>query len=334
MIYLFTGLPGEGKTLNALDFVIQLQFSQEKKRRVYYANFQKFENGKAFDENHPEFSKVADWIEVTQTDLTTDLPKLYDSDHPVEHGSIVLIDECQDFYPTRQKAAVPEFLKFFEKHRHTGVDFVIVTQKIRQIDIHLRSLVGEHQDFKRIMGRDAVRVKKLNRCMEGEDLKSSEILTSTKRYPKNLFGLYKSSNLHTHKKKLPKVLLLFPVAIVFILVMLYILYDSLFVRDEPQKEAFSHEKTQLLEKKIEPLTLQEKIDSFNPSLVSKKYRILYFDTGDRVRITDEKAVYNISKKQNCLFHPTFRFVCFFDNEFLILRGNYEKNSDDSTSGIL
>lgn len=332
MIYLFTGLPGAGKTLNALDFVINLQNEGEKKRKVYYANFQKFENGNAFDTSHPLFETVEDWQEVTKEDLTIDLPKLYDCDHPVDHGSIVFIDEAQDYYPTRQKAAVPEHLKFFEKHRHTGVDFVIVTQKIRQIDIHLRSLVGEHQDFKRIMGRDAVRVKKLNRVMEGDDEKTAEILTSTKKYPKKYFGIYRSTTLDTHKKKLPKILLLFPVILLFIVGMVFWLYSSLFSshRSPPPAESQTLSAPPV-QKSMTVMDLQN-LEYMDPSQISREYRVLQFDLTERVKITDGEIIFSISKTPNCAFHDVFGFFCHVNGKFILARGvSNEKNDDGGPS---
>ncbi|MBN2745159.1 MAG: hypothetical protein JXR34_00395, partial [Bacteroidales bacterium] len=139
------------------------------------------------------------------------------------------VDECQDIYPTRTKAEVPAFIKFFEKHRHTGCDFFLITQQIRQIDIHLRSLVGDHEDFKRVMGRDLIRVRQLNRVIEGKDETSTELLTSNRPYPKQLFGLYKSAPVHTHKRKMPKILtIVLPLALLFILISFYTVYNVLF----------------------------------------------------------------------------------------------------------
>lgn len=247
MIFLKTGLPGEGKTLNTLDDVIkrqQKEFEETGNRtQVYYCNFQYFTQkdyelgkcsydsiGKAFNTDHPLYIQVADWIEVTKDDVTNDLWLLYQDKHPaIKQQSIVVVDECQDVYPMRAKGQVPEFLKFFEKHRHTGVDFYLVTQKIRQVDVHLRELVNQHDDYKRVMGRDIVRIKSLPRVIDGKDEESPELQTSQKPYPKKLFGLYKSAVKHTHKRKLPKkVVFGIPLVLGFVFLMIYILYSILF----------------------------------------------------------------------------------------------------------
>ncbi|WP_028485727.1 zonular occludens toxin domain-containing protein [Thiomicrorhabdus chilensis] len=333
MLYLFTGNPGEGKTLNALDFVIKKREDDLKEygvhRKVYVVNFQRFSDGKIFDESHSLYDKVSDWIELEAPDITENLWSLYDDNHPkIEWGSIVLIDECQDFYPTRSRGEVPEFLKFFEKHRHTGCDFVAVTQKIRQVDVHFRALVNEHRHFSRIMGQNAVRIKKLNRVMEGKDEDSAEIETSQKRFPKKLFGLYRSAATHTHNKKLPKKLYAIPFLVFLIVLLVSFAVWSLtgFLSSDDPTPGIS---SPVLEKKKPEFaqSVDEKISLFHPSLVSHKYRIAYFDLSDRVRITDEKAFYHISKKENCRFHQVFGFVCVFDDQFLILRSSNDEDSD-------
>ncbi|MDR9499799.1 MAG: zonular occludens toxin domain-containing protein [Hydrogenovibrio sp.] len=333
MLYLFTGNPGEGKTLNALDFVIQEQEKNGEKRKVFYFNFQKFPDGSHFDKDHPEYDKVKDWEPLSKEDLTDDLWSLYEDQHPtIPHGSIILVDECQDLYPTRSRGDVPEHLKFFEKHRHTGCDFILVTQKIRQVDIHLRSLVGEHSDFKRVMGRDLVRVKTLPRVMEGKDEESDEIQTSQKKYPKKYFDLYKSASVHTHKKKLPKKLLLLPITVSLVAGLIYFAVQTL----TNSTGAGSSDTSTTLSDPSAPdslsdATLGEKIASFHPSLVSKRYRITYYDLADRVHITDEKSTYYISKKEQCRFHEIYGFVCVFDNKFLILRESYNDDKNKNAA---
>ena len=222
MLYLYTGSTGDGKTLNALHDVIQAQKQQEKdtgeKPTVFYTNFQHFSQsdykkgncsksaiGKAFDPEHPNYDDVSDWVEFELEQLKN-IWALYDDNHPIlKPESIIVIDECQDIYRTRTRGDVPEYILFFEKHRHTGCDFYAITQATRQVDIAFRELVNEHRDLKRVMGRDAVRIKTLHKTIEDKhkDL-FDQIQTSTRKYPKHLYGLYRSTAKVTHKKKLPK----------------------------------------------------------------------------------------------------------------------------------
>jgi hypothetical protein len=181
---------------------------------------------------------------------------LYNDEHPhIKQKSIILADECQDLFPTRSKGAVPEFLKFFEKHRHTGTDFFLITQKIRQIDIHLRGLIGDHYDYSRALGQNFVKYRYLPRVIEGDDEKSAEIQKGNKKYPKEIFGLYKSAVIHTHKKKLPlKIVLGAPLMLLFILMMIYFLYSVLFSESTgdvaPSSSSQSSESSDSKEKNI------------------------------------------------------------------------------------
>lgn len=232
MIRLVTGNPGNAKTLFTLYDLIK-QIEEHKKdglnRKVYYYNIE-------FNPEHELYEQVKDWIKVEAHDLTINLPSLYDNQHPtIEQGSIILADECQDLYPTRSKGEVPPFLKFFEKHRHTGCDFWLITQKPRQLDIHVRELTGEHYHFQRVLGRDASRVKFLNRLIDDKSENSPEIQTQVRKFPKQLFGLYKSAVLHTHKRKLPwKLTVGLPLIALFLAAMIFVVYHILFSKHKTE----------------------------------------------------------------------------------------------------
>ena len=246
MLYLYTGATGDGKTLNCLDDVIQAQVLAEKETgsrpTVFYCNFQHFTIkdlekkrcsksalGLAFDPEHPYFDLVSDWVECSISDIENIQP-LYSDEHPfLKHESIIIIDECQDIYRTRIKGAVPPHITFFEKHRHTGCDFYSITQATRQVDVAFRDLVNEHRSIKRILGRNSVRIKTLNKTIEDKNKDSfPEIVTKTKKYPSHYFGLYRSTSKVTHKKKLPKSLVFgIPFILFFIIVMAYFLISTL-----------------------------------------------------------------------------------------------------------
>jgi len=265
MIRLITGNPGNAKTLFALyDLLAQLEENEKEglKRNVYYFNIE-------FDLEHTLNEKVKDWVKVDSEDLTTNLPLLYGDEHPViKHGSIILVDECQDLYPTRNKGDVPEFLKFFEKHRHTGCDFWLITQKPRQIDIHLRELTGEHYHFQRVLGREASRVKYLNRLIDSKSENSLEIQTQVRKFPKELYGLYKSAVLHTHKRKLPwKLKVGLPLLFLFLAAMVFVVYHTLFEKNKNKTETSSTINSSALPTSI-PTHSQEDFKIYLSSVIS------------------------------------------------------------------
>lgn len=293
MLYLYTGATGDGKTLNCLDDVIQAQILAEKETgdrpTVFYCNFQHFTNndllkkrcsksalGFAFDPEHKHYNLVSDWVEVSISDIEN-IPALYTETHPVlKHGSIIIIDECQDIYRTRMKGAVPPHITFFEKHRHTGCDFYAITQATRQVDVAFRDLVNEHRSIKRILGRNSVRIKFLNKTIEEKNKDSfPEITTKTKSYPKEYFGLYRSTSKVTHNKKLPKSIIFgIPFLLLFIAFMVWLLISSLTsINDSNQQEK-------------EPTKNSKKSLSVNP--ISELFPV-GFDFSNRLYLTSEMS---------------------------------------------
>jgi len=220
MIYLYSGLPGTGKSLFTINDVINASenFKTEEglSRQVYFYNI-------TFLNDHDKYSTVENWIQLDQSDLLQNLPLLLDDKHPViKQGSIILVDECQDIYPTRRSGEAPNWITFFEKHRHTGCDFFLITQNTSQMDAHLRRLVGEHHDLKRVLGRDLVSDSVLGRVQEGKDKDSEEAIKNKRTYPKSLFGLYKSAVIHTHKKPLPaKIKYVLPITFILVIYLSY-----------------------------------------------------------------------------------------------------------------
>lgn len=191
MITLITGGPGMGKTALAVQ-LLQTQYNG----RALFTNI----NGLALE--HSPLPKLDEWTEEIRNDQGT-------SEHKFTFppGSIVVIDECQQFFrPRAAGSRVPPYVSAFETHRHTGVDFILITQGSRLIDSNLRSLVkgGLHIFLKSsYLGR--FRYEKSE--VINEDDKTSYTLATRRKYtlPKDVFHLYKSAELHTKapRAKLP-----------------------------------------------------------------------------------------------------------------------------------
>lgn len=191
MITLITGGPGLGKTALALDLILK-----------EYPDRTLFSNVKGLTIEHGQLPNVADW-----TRQTTNAQGVEDFEFTFPAGSIIVIDECQRFFPPRATGSkVPATLRAFETHRHTGVDFILITQGTRLLDVHLRSLVkGGRHIFLHQAFFNRYRFER-NECIE-EDDRSSRALAAKRKYklPKHVFSLYKSSELHTKpaRSKLP-----------------------------------------------------------------------------------------------------------------------------------
>jgi zona occludens toxin len=152
-------------------------------------------------------------------------------------NAIIVVDECQKFYRPRSNAsAVPPHVQALETHRHSGIDFLLMTQGTHLVDHNLKTLVkgGKHIYLKAtFLGRFSYEAKQ---CIN-ENEKSDLALAARKRYklPKDVFNLYKSAELHT---KPPRVAIPFPViALVLILISLpfigYYIYHRVQLREHP-----------------------------------------------------------------------------------------------------
>ncbi|CAH0354788.1 zonular occludens toxin domain-containing protein [Aquabacterium sp. CECT 9606] len=177
MIVLITGVPGSGKTLFTIDELRKL--AEKDQRQVYYSGIT--------DIKLP-------WIEHDARDWMS-LPP----------NSIMVIDEAQRFFrPRANGATVPPEIAAMETHRHLGVDIYLITQHPMLIDQNIRRLTGRHFHLHRMFGMHAATVHEYPKVKENCDKHSADALKRTWKYPKDVFSLYKSAEVHTHKVRIPR----------------------------------------------------------------------------------------------------------------------------------
>lgn len=185
MIYYFSGLPGAGKTLSALELLLELM--QDISRPVYVDGIPEL------SVSHETLPNPVRWYEL-----------------PV--GSIVLIDECQRIFPAQKLKgqSEDEILKSIAEmalNRHVGIDLILVSQHPKQIRPGVRYLVNRHTHLVRFkMGFSS---KVLSRSRQGifdPDVKKVQGImevTRPSKYYEKFYSLYKSSELHTQVKYVP-----------------------------------------------------------------------------------------------------------------------------------
>lgn len=171
MITLITGLPGAGKTLYALDLV----------QREY-----------------------ADRVVVHNgiPGLTLPWPAIDGQRwHEVEAGTVVVLDEAQkDMRPVLR---VDSHIAELETHRHRGIDLVVITQHPKLVHGNVRRLTGRHLHVVRMFGAQVATVHEWPECNPDPDKSRTGAITKRFAYPAQLFGTYKSAELHTHKRRIP-----------------------------------------------------------------------------------------------------------------------------------
>ena len=178
-INLTTGLPGAGKTLWTIDTVKNR--SESEGRKVYYYNIRD--------------------LKLPWTELSEDEVKNW---FKLDHGSIIVIDECQDIFVPwhNKKTERPEYFSMLNKHRHMGFDLYLITQQQMLIDSGVRRLVNDHYDIKRTVGKEKATVKHYVGVYNEKDNKRSE--NTIWSHPKDVYALYNSAEIHTIKRRIPR----------------------------------------------------------------------------------------------------------------------------------
>lgn len=182
MLYLYTGVPGAGKTLH---MVSQLKKDpQFTSRPLYVDGITDLDPEEIPHIALPDGCNGANWHQW--------LPD----------GAILIVDECQRYWRTRPNGSrVPDAVQAMETHRHKGVDIYLLTQDAKKIDSAIRGLIEVHKHFS--MSQLGVR-----RCFEWRnkvgdpsskaDVKSAIITPYF--LDESVFGLYKSSVQHNEVK--------------------------------------------------------------------------------------------------------------------------------------
>lgn len=192
-------MPGSGKTLSAVEALAAMIARWEKHpaeaRSIFCHN--------VTDLALPHASLPLKSVTIAK--VTYDVPDWA----LVPDGSYILIDECQKIFPPRASGAVmPEHVDFLNTHRHRGFDITLITQHPRLIDTAVRALVGKHQHFRRLFGRQIAVCYEWDSCSDSLGGLANAVM-SKYSFPKKAFQWYKSAEVHTKQNfRLPKWLLI------------------------------------------------------------------------------------------------------------------------------
>lgn len=155
MIYLYSGTPGSGKSLDLarilynnkdsyfiVNFPTTLQ--QERNRHIFY---------------------ISDWNKVKPDELAKFSEK-YFKNHKFKEGALtIIIDEAQIYFNSREwsKSNRLDWLRFFTNHRHFGFDIILACQNSMMLDRQIRNLIEIEVIHRKInnMGAGGVFVRAL-----------------------------------------------------------------------------------------------------------------------------------------------------------------------------
>ena len=195
-IELFTGKPGAGKTHHAVQRAIE---AIKQGRPVYVCNMNGMEIPGAIPWEDPR-----KWMELPA-------------------GSLLIVDEAQRFWRATRSMDVPPELQEAETHRHAGIDMLLTTQHPTYLLKHLRGLIMPHTHHERLTKGTTRTFRWHNRCVDDPESQSERALSEEGVHvlTKSAFNLYKSTELDTHKPKIPKKLLFVVAAGVAVVSMLW-----------------------------------------------------------------------------------------------------------------
>lgn len=244
MLFLRTGLPGAGKTLNTIKEIDEEHQADPENPELRLHK----------DPDHPDlpprtiyYNGIPDlkidklkskWVEWDTPEKWFELPD----------GAIIVIDEAQGTFGTDIGRARVEKVTRFEKHRHHGWDIHLITQHPSLLAPAVRKLVGKHLNFIRPYGRTkGVFRHEYEMCIDSPEKRVNFKMAQESKitFDPHYFGLYKSATVHTHKKVTPRFVKMLPVYLAATILPLLLLVGGfwwLYQSSEQEKEAIRAKK--------------------------------------------------------------------------------------------
>lgn len=212
-----TGKPRNGKSVWTIQHVIER--AKKENRPVYYCNI-------------PEL-KIDGWIEIKHPNDWLDVPDT----------AIIIVDELQDFWGELKYATLSKEARYdaekkalfdrtelaileLSKHGKRGIDFYFITQDPSLVVLTARKLCEIHYHVIRAFGFEGAMLYKYRGIQTSPELKSvkdSGEKTAFK-FPKDIYKLYKSADVHNIKRNIPLKVLAIPVGLLLAGGMLYTSY--------------------------------------------------------------------------------------------------------------
>lgn len=223
-IVLITGKPGAGKTAHMVHMMLHDPIFKNENGELRKV----FTNIKGLELPHIEVSS----IQSEQAESTDEKLSFHDVykwiKQPENLGSIIIIDEVQDVYPSRGNGSkVPENVSWLNTHRHLGVDIFVLTQDPKDIDSRLRNLVNKHLHIaKNKLGMRTLLEWKY--CANNPIVQAKDAFAKVHKIDENVKNLYKSAEIHTvNTSKVSKWVYAIPILLVVVPILLYLSYTLL-----------------------------------------------------------------------------------------------------------
>ena len=180
-LWMFTGVPGAGKTALLVDALIE----HAKDRPIYVAN------------TWDIAPKSTGLKGLTLAHTVIDGDRWHEL---VPDGAVFVCDEAQKVWrPRGPSQKPPPSVEALETHRHRGIDILITTQRPALLDANVRGLAGRHVHV-RDTGWLGRWLYEWPECSDSLAWKTCAVKRKVK-LPKRVFEVYKSAEVHTEKIK-------------------------------------------------------------------------------------------------------------------------------------
>lgn len=278
MIYLFTGVPGAGKTLNAIRFIdTDTRF---KNRPVFFHNI--------------DGCSMSGW-----TEITLDQAKDW---HSLPTGAVIVIDEAYKFAPVGATGVRPaDYIEKLAEHRHQGIDFIFICQHPHQIHTFVRKMIGNHFHIERQFGFNRSRI------LEWQEVKNDPTdyharqlaITKIQSFDKKYFAKYKSAEIHTHKPKIPFKLIMVGALALFVSVGIWAFTDKLSSRAEDIKSKAADTAVSVVNESYASTTIHDPINNQLPRIKDQPWTAPIYDELTKPKTFPKPNCIQNHKKQEC-----------------------------------
>ncbi len=193
MLTLITGVPGAGKTLRAVQKIIELVDHNKKVR-------EKMAKGEELKEGEHLFNIYSN-IKGLKIDEVKEAPEDW---RECESPAKWFYDEAQYTFPCKNQRGLDDnpVIAEIATHRHLGIDLFLITQHPQLISAHVRKFVGRHEHLDRRYGTSIVNIY-MNDALMNVDAGLRRYESEPWSHPKKLFDYYESASLHINNARLP-----------------------------------------------------------------------------------------------------------------------------------
>ena len=224
---LITAAPGAGKTIHAVYNIIKPALDAG--RVVYTVGIPELK----LPTIRLSYAAIKKWHERQKIETPTQYQEdLIDDEIPtrllnITEGALIVIDEAQMLWPSAGSRDVTEDISYLSKHRHHGLEIILITQSPQLIHNKVLAIVDKHIHMMNDWtGR---RMYEWPEYCATVRAASSKLRSVSKRYdiPKEAFGLYRSASIHVKQKRdKPKMFYLLPFVLLGIPTLAYMFYQQ------------------------------------------------------------------------------------------------------------